>query len=84
MRAGAAGARLLVVAGGAYEFANDLVQEVLYATTPEPTRMQYHRAAADLLADRPGGGGRARRGGRASRPGRPAPGCAPASRPLRR
>ena len=46
-------AALLAVAGGAYEFANDLVQEVLSATTPEPTRMQYHRQAADLLADRP-------------------------------
>ncbi|MEN3356599.1 MAG: hypothetical protein V7637_581 [Mycobacteriales bacterium] len=46
-------AALVVVAGGSYEFANDLVQEVLYATTPEPTRVAYHRHAADLLGDRP-------------------------------
>ena len=52
VRAGA-GTRLLVVAGRNYEFANDLVQEVLYATTPAPTRLAYHRRAADLLADHP-------------------------------
>jgi DNA-binding SARP family transcriptional activator len=45
----AAAARLLVVTGRSYEFANDLVQEVLYATTPEPTRIAYHRRAAELL-----------------------------------
>jgi hypothetical protein len=45
--------RLIVVAGRSYEFAHDLVNEVLYATTPEPTRLSYHRAAADLLVDRP-------------------------------
>ncbi|MDT4973576.1 MAG: hypothetical protein QOG22_3719 [Pseudonocardiales bacterium] len=45
--------RLVVVAGRSYEFAHDLVHEVLYATTPEPTRLSYHRAAADLLVDRP-------------------------------
>ncbi|MEP7054194.1 MAG: AAA family ATPase [Actinomycetota bacterium] len=45
--------RLVVVAGRSYEFAHDLVHEVLYATTPPPTRLAYHRAAADLLADRP-------------------------------
>jgi DNA-binding SARP family transcriptional activator len=44
---------LVVVAGPGYEFANDLVQEVLYATTPEPTRVEYHRRAAEVLADRP-------------------------------
>jgi len=43
-------ARLLVVSGRDYEFANDLIREVLYATTPEPTRLAYHRRAADLLA----------------------------------
>ena len=42
-------ARLLVVSGRDYEFANDLIREVLYATTPEPTRLAYHRRAADLL-----------------------------------
>jgi DNA-binding SARP family transcriptional activator/tetratricopeptide (TPR) repeat protein len=46
-------AGLAVVAGRAYEFANDLVQEVLYAATPEPTRHAYHVLAMDLLADRP-------------------------------
>jgi DNA-binding SARP family transcriptional activator len=46
-------AALLAVAGDAYEFVNDLVQEVLYATTPAPTRVHHHRQAADILADRP-------------------------------
>ena len=46
-------ARLLVVSGRDYEFANDLIREVLYATTPEPTRLAYHRRAADLLAGQP-------------------------------
>ena len=46
-------ARLLVVSGRNYEFANDLVREVLYATTPEPVRLAFHRRAADLLADQP-------------------------------
>ncbi|GIF77482.1 ATP-binding protein [Asanoa siamensis] len=45
--------RLTVVAGRAYEFANDLVQEVLYESTPEPTRLAHHLRAADLLADNP-------------------------------
>ena len=49
----AAAARLLVVAGRSYEFANDLVQEVLYATTPEPVRVALHRRAADLLTRSP-------------------------------
>jgi DNA-binding SARP family transcriptional activator len=46
-------ARLLVVSGRDYEFANDLVREVMYATTPEPTRLAYHRRAADLLTGQP-------------------------------
>ena len=49
----AAAARLLLLAGPAYEFANDLVQEVLYATTPAPTRVAHHLRAADLLVDTP-------------------------------
>ena len=53
LRAGAAQARLLVVSGRDYEFANDLIQEVMYATTPEPTRLAYHRRAADLLTGQP-------------------------------
>ena len=46
-------ARLLVVSGRDYEFANDLIREVLYATTPVPTRLAYHRRAADLLTGQP-------------------------------
>ncbi|WP_344388197.1 ATP-binding protein, partial [Asanoa iriomotensis] len=45
--------RLTVVAGRAYEFANDLVQEVLYDSTPQPTRLAHHLRAADVLADNP-------------------------------
>ena len=46
-------ARLLVVSGRDYEFANDLIREVLYASTPGPTRLAYHRRAADLLTGQP-------------------------------
>ena len=46
-------ARLLVETGATYGFANDLVREVLYETTPGPTRVARHRAAAALLAARP-------------------------------
>lgn len=46
-------ARLVVVSGRDYEFANDLIREVLYATTPEPTRLAYHRRAADILTGQP-------------------------------
>jgi DNA-binding SARP family transcriptional activator len=45
--------RLLAVSGRDYEFANDLIREVLYATTPEPSRLAYHRRAADLLTGQP-------------------------------
>lgn len=45
--------RLLVVAGRAYEFENDLVQETLYAATPQPTRVAYHLRAADVQAGNP-------------------------------
>lgn len=45
--------RLTVVAGRSYEFANDLVQEVLYESLPAPTRVAHHLRAADLLADNP-------------------------------
>ena len=37
----------------ATEFANDLVREVLYATSPRPTRVTRHRRLAGMLADRP-------------------------------
>jgi DNA-binding SARP family transcriptional activator/tetratricopeptide (TPR) repeat protein len=46
-------ARLLVAAGRDFEFANDLIHEALYVTTPEPTRLAYHRRAADLLTGQP-------------------------------
>ena len=46
-------ARLLVVSGRDYEFANDLIREVLYASTPEPTRLAHHRRAADLMVSQP-------------------------------
>ena len=49
----AAHARLLVPVGAAYEFANDLVHEVLHASTPAPVRRLHHRRAADLLAATP-------------------------------
>ena len=45
--------RLLVVSGREYDFANDLIREVLYATTPAPTLLAYHRRAADLLTGQP-------------------------------
>jgi tetratricopeptide (TPR) repeat protein len=48
-------ARLLVEdeAGAGYRFANDLVREVLYRTSPRPTRVTRHRRLAAMLADRP-------------------------------
>jgi DNA-binding SARP family transcriptional activator/tetratricopeptide (TPR) repeat protein len=46
-------ARLLVVSGRDYEFANDLIREILYDGTPEPTRLAHHRRAADLLTGQP-------------------------------
>ena len=61
-------ARLLVVSGRDYEFANDLIREVLYATTPEPTRLAYHRRAADLLTSQPGSRMSSRRHGPRDRP----------------
>ena len=42
-----------MVSGRDYEFANDLIQEIVYADTPEPTRLAYHRRAADLLTGQP-------------------------------
>jgi DNA-binding SARP family transcriptional activator len=46
-------ARLLSVSGRDFEFANDLIREVMYASTPEPARLAYHRRAADLLTGQP-------------------------------
>jgi hypothetical protein len=47
-------ARLLVEdeAGAGYRFTNDLVREVLYRTSPRPTRVTRHRRLAAMLADR--------------------------------
>ncbi|MGC9669567.1 ATP-binding protein [Planosporangium sp. 12N6] len=44
---------LFVAAEGGYEFGHDVVREVLYATTPAPTRDLHHRRAAELLDHRP-------------------------------
>lgn len=44
---------LLVEAGAGYEFANDVIRNVLYDTTPAPTRAVRHRRLAALLAHRP-------------------------------
>jgi DNA-binding SARP family transcriptional activator len=48
-------ARLLAEdeSGAGYRFANDLVREVLYQTSPRPTRVTRHRRLAVMLADRP-------------------------------
>jgi DNA-binding SARP family transcriptional activator/tetratricopeptide (TPR) repeat protein len=46
-------AGLLRTADRAYEFANDLLREVLYETTPAPTRAAYHAQSVDLLTDAP-------------------------------
>jgi tetratricopeptide (TPR) repeat protein len=46
-------ARLLVPSGRQYEFAHDVVREVLTATTPSPTRLALHARAADLLSSDP-------------------------------
>jgi DNA-binding SARP family transcriptional activator len=44
-------ARLLVEAGNSFEFANDLIQEIVYRTTPLPIRTARHRRAARLVTD---------------------------------
>jgi DNA-binding SARP family transcriptional activator len=46
-------ARLVIEADDQYAFANDLIREVIYQTTPMPARVSRHRRAAELLADRP-------------------------------
>ena len=45
-------ARLLVVAGREYEFANTIIRRALYVTTPAPTRRIHQERAADLLGHR--------------------------------
>lgn len=49
----AARARLVTEAGTGYEFANDLIREIAYQSTPLPLRIARHRRAAELLAGRP-------------------------------
>jgi class 3 adenylate cyclase/DNA-binding SARP family transcriptional activator len=44
---------LLAEAGAGYEFANDVIRQVLYDTTPVPTRAVRHRRLAVLLGARP-------------------------------
>jgi len=44
---------LMTAAGADYDFANDLVQEAVLATVPEPLSVAFHRRAADLMTDRP-------------------------------
>jgi DNA-binding SARP family transcriptional activator/tetratricopeptide (TPR) repeat protein len=46
-------AGLLVATGTQYEFAHDVVREVLLSTTPSPTRLAWHARAADLLSADP-------------------------------
>jgi DNA-binding SARP family transcriptional activator/tetratricopeptide (TPR) repeat protein len=46
-------ARLLVEAGGRYEFGNELIRSVLYETTPAPTRIVRHRLLARRATERP-------------------------------
>ncbi|GAA1824238.1 AAA family ATPase [Planosporangium flavigriseum] len=46
-------AGLLTAADGGYDFAHDLVREVVYATTPAPARAVHHLRAAELLDHRP-------------------------------
>lgn len=50
---GCVAARMMTRGELGYEFANDLVQEVVYDAIPSPVRRAHHRSAADLLADRP-------------------------------
>ena len=46
-------ARLLTESGGTFEFANDLIRDALYRTTPGPILIARHRRAANLLEGRP-------------------------------
>ena len=46
-------ARLLMDTGTAYEFANELIRDILYWTTPAPALRARHRRAAALLEGNP-------------------------------
>ncbi|MEP6651611.1 MAG: AAA family ATPase, partial [Lapillicoccus sp.] len=73
---------LMARAGAAYDFANDLVQEAVLATVPQPLAVAYHRRAADLTADRPEQ--MARHAHEAGQPARAAGGYLEAGRRARR
>jgi DNA-binding SARP family transcriptional activator len=45
-------AGLITVAGEGYEFANDIIRQIVHDNTPAPTREEYHRAAERLSAGR--------------------------------
>jgi class 3 adenylate cyclase/DNA-binding SARP family transcriptional activator len=49
----AARAGLLRESGAGYEFANDVIRDVLYETTPRPVRVVRHRRLVTLLATHP-------------------------------
>jgi DNA-binding SARP family transcriptional activator len=46
-------ARLLIEEGTRYAFSNDLIQQIVYDTTPRPVRVARHRRAAAILAGSP-------------------------------
>jgi len=46
-------ARLVIEVGPLYEFANDLIRDVIYDSTPAPTRVARHRVVAGLVRDNP-------------------------------
>jgi DNA-binding SARP family transcriptional activator len=46
-------AHLLLSDGAMFRFANDLVRQIAYRSTPEPIRVSRHRRAARLLAAQP-------------------------------
>lgn len=46
-------AQLLITHRNSFGFSNTILREVLYRQIPEPTRINRHRRAAKLLADRP-------------------------------
>jgi DNA-binding SARP family transcriptional activator len=46
-------ARLLHDTGPWFEFANELIRDIVYGTTPRPVLVARHRRAAELLSDNP-------------------------------
>ncbi|HEU4567647.1 MAG TPA: AAA family ATPase [Marmoricola sp.] len=75
-------AGLMSPAGPVYEFINDLVQEAVLGTLPEPLAIAHHRRAADLLSGRPEE--MAHHAHAAGEPGRAAAGYLQAGRTARR